>query len=99
MVQYMNNVYMLISGNVGNRLQNLRHAVEQLSDWGTVIQQSSVYETAAWGKTEQASFLNQALLLQTTLSAPDLLQPILQIELAMGRQRREKYGSRIIDID
>ena len=98
-MQYMNNVYLLIGGNVGNRLQNLRHAVEQLSDWGTVTQQSAVYETAAWGKTEQEPFLNQALELQTTLAPQALINTILHIEEEMGRMRTEKYGPRIIDID
>lgn len=95
----MNNVYLLIGGNVGNRLQNLRHAVEQLSSWGTVIRQSAVYETAAWGKTDQASFLNQAIELKTNLSPQVLIGTILQIEEEMGRKRMEKYGPRIIDID
>ena len=98
-MQYMNNVYLLIGGNVGNRLQNLRHAVDQLSSWGTVVQHSSIYETAAWGKTEQPSFLNQALEYQTDLAPQALIRTILQIEEEMGRRRTEKFGPRIIDID
>ena len=95
----MNKVYLLIGGNVGNRLQNLRHAIGHLSDWGTAIQQSAVYETEAWGKTDQEPFLNQALELNTSLTAQVLMGTILKIEEEMGRKRTEKYGPRIIDID
>jgi 2-amino-4-hydroxy-6-hydroxymethyldihydropteridine diphosphokinase len=69
-MQYMNKVFLLIGGNMGDRLQNLHQAIALLSaTCGPVIQQSAVYETAAWGKTDQAAFLNQALLLNTSLSA------------------------------
>lgn len=96
----MNKVYLLIGGNVGNRLQNLGRAVEWLNaTCGTVVQQSALYETAAWGNTEQAPFLNQALLLITTIPATELIYTLLQVEERMGRIREKKYGPRIIDID
>ena len=60
---------------------------------------SSLYETAAWGKTDQPSFLNQALELITPLNAKQLIRRILKIEKLMGRVRKEKYGPRLIDID
>ena len=85
---------------MGNRLQNLHQAVAQLSAaCGPVLQQSAVYETAAWGKTDQAAFLNQALLLHTSLSARELITAILLVEEKMGRHREEKFGPRVIDID
>ena len=96
----MNNVYLLTGGNVGNRLSHLQQAITNIEEYcGEIIRKSSVYETAAWGKTDQASFLNQAILLQTDLDAEALMTNILFIEEKMGRQRAEKYGSRIIDID
>ena len=98
-MQYMNKVYLLIGGNMGDRLQNLRQSIKRLSACGTVVQQSAVYETEAWGKTDQEPFLNQALLLQTNLPAQRLIGAILAIEEDMGRSRTEKYGPRIIDID
>jgi len=66
---------------------------------GRITKISPVYETAAWGKTDQPDFLNQALQLETALDAPALLDVLLGIELQMGRRREERYGSRIIDID
>lgn len=99
-MQYMNKVFLLIGGNMGNRLQNLHQAIKLLSAaCGPVVQQSAVYETAAWGKTDQAAFLNQALLLTTSLSARELIITILSVEEQMGRQRLEKFGPRLIDID
>ena len=60
---------------------------------------NKVYETAAWGFTEQPHFLNQAVLLQTDLLANDLMLAILNIEKSMGRERSIPLGPRIIDID
>jgi len=99
-MQYMNKVFLLIGGNMGDRLQNLHQAIALLSaTCGPVIQQSAVYETAAWGKTDQAAFLNQALLLTTSLTPQELITTILSVEEEMGRLRMEKNGPRVIDID
>jgi 2-amino-4-hydroxy-6-hydroxymethyldihydropteridine diphosphokinase len=99
-MQYMNKVFLLIGGNMGDRLQNLHQAISLLSAaCGPVIQQSAVYETAAWGKTDQAAFLNQALLLTTELSAQELITTVLLVEEQMGRHRTERFGPRVIDID
>lgn len=98
-LQYMNKAYLLIGGNMGNREQNLGRAVDLLGSAGKVKVLSGLYETAAWGKTDQPSFLNQAILLETALTARELLQAVLAIEEKMGRKREEKYGPRIIDID
>lgn len=97
----MNNAYLLIGGNVGDRQENLRQAVNAIdtSCGGQVVQQSAIYETAAWGKTDQQAFLNQALLLSTAFTPLHLLQQILQTEVLLGRVRQERYGPRIIDID
>jgi 2-amino-4-hydroxy-6-hydroxymethyldihydropteridine diphosphokinase len=99
-LQYMNNVYLLIGGNMGNRLQNLHQAIERLQVvCGPVQRVSAIYETAAWGKTDQPAFLNQAVQLHTTLSPQQLIKNILSVEEKIGRRRMEKFGPRIIDID
>ena len=69
---------------------------EQIGELKSV---SSLYKTAAWGKNDQPSFLNQALEIITTLKPAQLLQQILKIEKQIGRIRKEKYGPRCIDID
>jgi 2-amino-4-hydroxy-6-hydroxymethyldihydropteridine diphosphokinase len=60
---------------------------------------SSLYESAAWGHTAQPAYLNQALMLSTTLNARQLIRKLLKIEKQMGRVRMEKFGPRTIDID
>jgi len=96
----MNSAYLITGGNMGQRDEQLAYAARLIEErCGIIIDRSSLYETAAWGKTDQSSFLNQALVLETTLSARDLLNEILYIESLMGRDRVEKYGPRIIDID
>lgn len=96
----MNNAYLLTGGNLGNREEQLAKArlyIEELC--GQLSNVSSIYETSAWGKTDQPSFLNQALELRTTLTASRLIRTLLKIEKLMGRVRKEKLGPRIIDID
>ncbi len=96
----MNKAYLLIGGNLGNRSKNLNEAKERIArECGKIIKQSSLYETAAWGKTDQSAFLNQALVLQTELMPAELMKKLLDIEEQMGRQRKEKNDPRIIDID
>jgi len=99
-MQYMNKVFLLIGGNMGDRLQNLHQAIALVAAaCGPVLQQSAVYETAAWGKTDQAAFLNQALLLTTSLTPQQLITTLLSVEEQMGRRRMERNGPRVIDID
>jgi len=96
----MNKAYLLTGGNKGDRHSNLSRASELIKQQcGHIITHSSLYETAAWGKTNQPAFLNQALLVETALDPAQLMHTLLDIEQQMGRVRQEKYGSRIIDID
>lgn len=96
----MNSVFLLTGTNLGNREENLAVARKLIKDQcGTIINTSSIYETAAWGKTDQPGFLNQALELETLLNAKQLIRRILKVEKQMGRLRKEKYDPRIIDID
>jgi 2-amino-4-hydroxy-6-hydroxymethyldihydropteridine diphosphokinase len=96
----MNISYLLIGSNLGDREKNLTDAVVLIKEHcGGIIRLSSVYETAAWGKTDQPSFLNQALAISTSLNAKQLIRRILKTEKIMGRLRKEKYGPRLIDID
>ena len=98
--QYMNTAFLLTGGNLGNRLQNLQQAYKLIEkNCGHISRSSPVYKTAAWGFTEQPDFYNQALQLETDLSAEKLMQELLAIEKNMGREREIKMGPRIIDID
>lgn len=96
----MNTAYLLTGGNLGDRVANLRKALERVNEQcGPVVAASSVYETEAWGKDDQPLFLNQALRIETLLTPRQLLRKVLKIEKLLGRVREEKYGPRVIDID
>lgn len=96
----MNKAYLLIGGNTGDRRLMLQQAIQAIHEKaGNILAQSPIYETAAWGKTDQATFLNQALAIETALDPNNLLQSLLNIEKDLGRIREEKYGPRTIDID
>ncbi|MEM1328409.1 MAG: 2-amino-4-hydroxy-6-hydroxymethyldihydropteridine diphosphokinase [Bacteroidota bacterium] len=92
--------YLLIGGNLGNREQQLQIARQWIEQKvGQIVQRSSVYETAAWGITDQPDFLNQVILVETELSPIELLDAVQWIELEMGRVRLRHWGERIMDID
>ena len=96
----MRTAHLLIGGNLGNRKENLAKAVSLINEQcGSLTRSSSIYETEAWGNTDQPSFLNQALEISTSLNARQLMRRVLKIEEEMGRVRKEKLGPRIIDID
>jgi 2-amino-4-hydroxy-6-hydroxymethyldihydropteridine diphosphokinase len=96
----MHTAYLLTGGNLGDRFANLQRSIELIeAQCGDIIAISSVYETAAWGVTDQPPFLNQVIVLNTEHSAASLMKALLQIETEMGRIRQEKMGPRIIDID
>lgn len=95
----MKKAYLLMGGNLGDRLRNLKEAADALRKLGNILSISSYYETAAWGKLDQPAFVNQALVLETNLAPGQLLERLLRIEQQIGRIRKEKYGPRLIDID
>ncbi len=93
-------IYLLLGSNMGDAFAHLNNAIEALKKLPIeVIKISSVYKTAAWGKTDQNPFFNQCLEIETELNPQDLLNKILQTELELGRIRIEKWAERIIDID
>ena len=92
--------FLLLGTNLGDRKKNLATARKAIEvSMGTILKTSSIYQTAAWGKTDQPDFLNQAVEVQTALPAEDVLAEILKIERTMGRTRNQHWGERIIDID
>jgi len=96
----MNNVFLLLGSNLGNRQLLLQTAIAEIAEQvGPVLRQSALYETQSWGKTDQPDYLNQVVFLKTQLPAKNVLTEILAIETRMGRTRYEKWGSRLIDID
>lgn len=92
--------YLLIGGNIGDRLANLKKAVRYIEqECGQIVLMSSIYQTAAWGLTDQPDFLNQVIVLSTPLQPNILMNTLLSIEEKMGRIRTVKLGPRTIDLD
>lgn len=96
----MNKVYLLLGSNMGDPATLLATARKNISEQvGAIYRSSNIYQTAAWGKTDQPDFLNQVLVLTSALSAESCLETILHIEEKMGRIRTVKNAPRVIDID
>ncbi len=89
-----------MGSNMGDRKLHLSQAREKIeSHFSADLQASSIFESEAWGKTDQPSFLNQVIALDSTEAPAVILQVILAIEKEMGRKRHVKWGERLIDID
>ena len=73
--------------------------MESLSDLGSVVGHSALYETAPIGGPEQGPYLNAVVLLETDLAPRALLDELLAIERSHGRKRRVKWGPRTLDLD
>ena len=96
----MDTAYLLAGSNIGNKTAYLQQATKIVEErCGYIIARSHIYETAAWGVLDQPSFYNQAFAVQTHLSPEVLMQTLLDIEAIIGRQRLQKMGPRIIDLD
>lgn len=96
----MHTLYLLLGSNIGDSSLKLENAIVFIEKKiGTVKKKSSLYATAAWGNVQQNDFINQVILVQTTLTASEVLTQIFGIEQKMGRVRTYKNAAREIDID
>lgn len=92
-------VYLSLGSNIGTREAHLREAIRRLEMTGKLRSVSSIYETEPVEFTDQPQFLNCAVALETSSTPEQLMQELLEIERAMGRQRIQKKGPRTIDLD
>jgi len=92
---------LLLGCNLGDRKIILESVKEEISkNVGSIIKESSIYETEPWGFEAEESFLNQAIMVETSMDPRQLLATILKIESEFGRKRSAgHYESRTIDID
>ena len=97
-----NKAYLLLGSNIGPRLGYMKEALKLIEETvGRIVRVSSVYESEPWGFKSEEHFLNCVVLLESTLTAEEMLRQILDIEKQLGRIRRKGagYTSREIDID
>ncbi|MBQ7576964.1 MAG: 2-amino-4-hydroxy-6-hydroxymethyldihydropteridine diphosphokinase [Synergistaceae bacterium] len=94
-------IYFGLGSNLGDRLINLREAVQKLSTLGNIIKTSSVYETQAWGGVSQPDYLNACILIESksSLEPHEILTQIKTFESQLGRVPSVRWGARKIDID
>ena len=92
---------MALGSNVGDRASHLAHARSRLSGLpGTkLLKASRIEETAPLGPVAQGAYLNQMVLLETSLEPGELLAHCHTIEAERGRERRERWGPRTLDLD
>ncbi|QDT42797.1 2-amino-4-hydroxy-6-hydroxymethyldihydropteridine pyrophosphokinase [Gimesia alba] len=97
----MNQAFLALGSNISPE-ENLPQAVRLLEASGHILGRSSVWQSKPVGDTNQADFLNAAVLLETELAAAEIcLEVIPQIERDLNRVRdpQNKNGPRTIDID
>lgn len=91
--------YVGLGSNLGDRLDNLKRAVELLLEKGlSVMEASSVYETDPVGPP-QPDFLNAAVVVDCDLPPVELVGLLKQVEAEIGREQSERWGPRVIDLD
>ncbi len=90
-----------LGANLGDRQQTLAFAVQRLREAaGILLEESWWRETAAvGGPSGQPAFLNGAVTVATLLPPKPLLSVLQSIELELGRQRTERWGARVVDLD
>jgi 2-amino-4-hydroxy-6-hydroxymethyldihydropteridine diphosphokinase len=93
--------YLGLGANLGDARKTVQAAADSLRDHQAVrsLKLSSLYRSKPWGITEQPDFINAAAELHTELAPLELLALCLKLEERFGRQRREKWGPRELDLD
>nr|WP_280523118.1 2-amino-4-hydroxy-6-hydroxymethyldihydropteridine diphosphokinase [Agrobacterium rosae] len=90
-----------LGGNLGDPPASMAQALNSFANHENcrLLAVSQLYSTPPWGKTDQADFFNCCAMVETSLSAEELLDLCLDIERGMKRVRSERWGPRTIDID
>ena len=95
----LSSIYLSLGSNVGNRENNLKLALKELSEILRIKKISSIYETEPLLYQKQENFLNIVVEVSYFDEAESLLKNIKDIEKKMGRKATFRFGPRIIDID
>jgi 2-amino-4-hydroxy-6-hydroxymethyldihydropteridine diphosphokinase len=93
--------YIALGSNLGDRDEHLsraRDAIAQLPS-SRVLAESSIEETKPLGRLDQPMYLNQMVAVETSLTPRELLDGLHEIEAREGRERRERWASRTLDLD
>ncbi len=93
--------YVAIGSNLHDPQARVLEAFERLAALPAtrLLLRSRLYRTQPMGPQDQPHFVNAAAGLLTHLTARELLEGLLRTEQAMGRNRQEHWGPRVIDLD
>ena len=95
----MFNAYIGIGSNLGNRTENCIAALDAISNFIVIESVSSFYETDPKGVEDQPKFINAVAKVSTLLSPLNLLNSLKEVERQLGREKKERWGPRVIDLD
>ncbi|RZO21082.1 MAG: 2-amino-4-hydroxy-6-hydroxymethyldihydropteridine diphosphokinase [SAR92 clade bacterium] len=90
-----------LSGSMGDPQKQMQTALEKISDHPEIHQlnTSSFYRTSPVGPQDQPDFINAVAQAKTSLTPLALLDYLQQIENEHGRERKEYWGARTLDLD
>lgn len=95
-----NQAFISFGSNMGNKKDNISKALSLLENDKIIINKiSTLVETKPWGYLEQDDFLNGVCEIKTLLDPTELMDYLLAIEKELKRERKVKWGPRIIDLD
>ncbi len=94
-------IYFGLGSNLGDRLKNLRDALEKIKSLGKITSVSGIYETKAWGGVVQPDFLNACVKVEREnfIEPLEILRAVKNFEIDLGREESVRWGPRKIDID
>ena len=97
----MKGVFIGLGSNLDDPISQVTSAVSALEDIDdvTVIAKCSFYSSSPMGPQDQPDYINAVVEIETTLFAHDLLDELQKIEQQQGRERKEHWGARTIDLD
>ncbi len=99
-MKFTKGIYILLGSNLGDRIQVLQATKKIIQERvGEILQTSAIYETEPWGVSDQPSFYNQVLLIQTYLDPHCLLENLQGVEKDIGKVKLGKWRERLIDVD
>jgi len=93
--------YIGVGSNIGDPAANCRRAIEAIvsEEKNRLLKCSPLYRTEPVGKEDQDWFVNGAVAVETSFRPRELMECLLKIERGMGREREERWGPRVIDLD
>ena len=96
----MPEVLLGLGGNLGDPLATIEAALARLTARGVAVTaRSRPYRTAPWGPVAQPDFVNLCARATTDLAPEAVLAAGLAVEAELGRERRERWGPRTVDVD